>query len=328
MLGSRALARLSSRSRSLSTLVLAEAGPSGVNPGTLSVIEAGSKIGNPVDVLVAGSHASSAADALAKVDGVATVLVAESGAYDNALAEAVTPLLEKIQADKSYTHILAAATNEGKNIVPRLAAKLDVACLSDVVSVESQDTFSRPIYAGNAIATFSSKDPVKLMTIRTTSFEKANAEGGSASIEKIDAVDFEPKSSFLENVVEVSDRPDLAAASKVVAGGRGVKSAQGFEDVIFPLADKLEAAVGASRAAVDAGYVANELQVGQTGKVVAPELYVAVGISGAIQHLAGMKDSKCIVAINKDPEAPIFQVSDFGLEADLFKACPEMLEKL
>jgi len=311
--------------RAASTLVVAEHAGVKLSDQTLSTVTAASKIGGDVHVLVAGSDADKVSEQASGVTGVSAVLSANDTAYDHAVAENVTGLVAGLTG---YSHILFAATNEGKNIAPRVAAKLDVSPISDILEVVSEDTFKRPMYAGNAIATVKSNDAVKVGTIRTTSFEKASAEGGSAKVDAATGPGDSGKAKWVSDEVAVSDRPDLASAAKVVAGGRGMKNGENFE-MLYKLADKLGgAAVGASRAAVDAGYVANDLQIGQTGKIIAPELYVGVGISGAIQHLAGMKDSKCIVSINKDSEAPIFQVSDYYLEADLFNAVPEMTEKL
>lgn len=267
-------------------------------------------------------------EAVAKVSGVTKVLVAENEAFKGFTAESVTPLVVSAQSQYKFTHILAGATAFGKNILPRVAAKLDVSPISEITEVKSEDTFVRTIYAGNAVLTLKSKDPVKVITVRGTNFEAAPAEGGSAAIEQAPAGEYKSDlSEFVSQELTKSDRPELTSAKVIISGGRGLKSGDNFK-LLYDLADKFGAAVGASRAAVDAGYVPNDLQIGQTGKIVAPELYVAVGISGAIQHLAGMKDSKTIVAINKDPEAPIFQVADVGLVADLFKAVPELTQKL
>lgn len=317
---------LGSSGRYASTLVLAEHAGNALGAQTLNAVSAATAIGHPVTVLVAGGDTEGVAAEAAKVNGVDRVLHAPDGCYDHAVAEPMAALILAAQAANSFTHIVAPSTNESKAILPRVAVKLDVAPISDVLEVKGEDTFVRPTYAGNAIATVKSSDAVKVLTVRTTAFDKADAEGGSASVEAIDEKAESP-TTWVSDEVAASDRPELTAASTVVAGGRGLKNGENFE-MLYSLADKLGAAVGASRAAVDAGFVPNDMQVGQTGKVVAPDLYIAVGISGAIQHLAGMKDSKTIVAINKDPEAPIFQVSDFGLEADLFKAVPEMNEKI
>lgn len=306
-------------------LVIAEHNNATLNAATLNTVAAASKLGSDIHVLIAGENARAVADQAAKAAGVTKVLLADSAALANGLAENVAAQVLAVAND--YSHILFPSTAAGKNVAPRVAAKLDVAQISDITSVESDDTFIRPIYAGNALATVQSSDPIKVITVRTTAFDGVAAEGGSASVEDIDAVNDSGLSSFVGREVAKSDRPELAGASVVVSGGRGLGSAENFK-LLDSLADKLGAAVGASRAAVDAGYAPNDWQVGQTGKIVAPQLYIAVGISGAIQHLAGMKDSKVIVAINKDPEAPIFGVSDYGLEADLFKAVPELVEAL
>lgn len=306
-------------------LVIAEHNNATLNAATLNTVAAASKLGSDIHVLIAGENARAVADQAAKAAGVTKVLLADSAALANGLAENVAAQVLAVAND--YSHILFPSTAAGKNVAPRVAAKLDVAQISDITSVESEDTFIRPIYAGNALATVQSSDPIKVITVRTTAFDGVAAEGGSASVEDIDAVSDSGLSSFVGREVAKSDRPELAGASVVVSGGRGLGSAENFK-LLDSLADKLGAAVGASRAAVDAGYAPNDWQVGQTGKIVAPQLYIAVGISGAIQHLAGMKDSKVIVAINKDPEAPIFGVSDYGLEADLFKAVPELVEAL
>jgi electron transfer flavoprotein alpha subunit len=281
-------------------------------------------MGGDVHLLVAGSACGAAADAAAKVAGVTKVLVADNAAYANQLPENVAPLVAEL--GKGYSHVLAAATANGKNILPRVAALLDVDQISEIIAVESADTFKRPIYAGNAIATVQSSAAVKVITVRATGFDAVAAEGGSAAVEAVSGAGDAGKSAFVGEELAKSDRPELTAAKIVVSGGRGMQNGDNFK-LLYTLADKVGAAVGASRAAVDAGFVPNDMQVGQTGKIVAPQLYIAVGISGAIQHLAGMKDSKVIVAINKDEEAPIFQVADYGLVADLFEAVPE-LEKL
>jgi electron transfer flavoprotein alpha subunit len=314
--------------RAMSVLVLAEHDGKKLSPGTLSCITAAKKINSgPVNVLVTGSNSKSAAEAASKVTGVDAVLEANDKKFDHAVAENVASLLVSLQKQQKFSHILAVASNEGKNILPRAAALLDAQPISDIVQVVSADTFVRPVYAGNALATVQSSDPVKLLTVRGTAFEKAKDAGGSAKATPVSGDASANAAEWKEDKVVKSDRPELASAKRVVAGGRGMKSGENFK-MLYDLADKMGAAVGASRAAVDAGYVPNDLQIGQTGKVVAPELYIAVGISGAVQHLAGMKDSKVIASINKDPEAPIFQISDFGLEADLFKAVPEMTQKL
>jgi electron transfer flavoprotein alpha subunit len=304
----------------MACLVIAEHDNVSLKPSTLNTVAAATKIGGDVHVLVAGQGCSAAAAAAAKISGVTKVLVAESAGLANQLAESMADQVLAIAS--AYSHILAPSTASGKNVAPRIAALLDVAQISDITTVESPDTFTRPIYAGNAIATVQSSDKVKVITVRTTGFDAAGTDG-SAGIENITAVADSGKSSFVGREVAKSDRPELTAAKVVVSGGRGMGSSENFK-ILEPLADKLGAAMGASRAAVDAGYAPNDWQVGQTGKIVAPQLYVAVGISGAIQHLAGMKDSKVIVAINKDGEAPIFGVADYGLVADLFQAVPEL----
>lgn len=309
----------------MSVLVYAEHDNNALNAVTLSVIAAAQKIGGDVAVLVAGENASAVAEEAAKAEGVSKVLLADNAAYSHQLAENVAELVAEV--GKDYTHILAAATTSGKNFAPRVAALLDVNMISEISGVESADTFQRPIYAGNAIATVQSDDAIKVLTVRGTAFDGVAAEGGSAAVENLDVAKDAGISSFVGEELAKSDRPDLTAAKVVISGGRGMQNGDNFE-MLYKLADKLGAGVGASRAAVDAGYVPNDLQVGQTGKIVAPDLYIAVGISGAIQHLAGMKDSKVIVAINKDEEAPIFQVADYGLVADLFDAVPELDSKL
>lgn len=309
----------------MSVLVYAEHDNQALNAVTLSVIAAAKEIGGDVAVLVAGEGCGAVAEEAAKADGVSKVLVADNAAYGHQLAENIGELVAEV--GKDYTHILAAATTSGKNFLPRVAALLDVGMISEISGVESADTFKRPIYAGNAIATVQSEDAIKVITVRGTAFDGVAADGGSAAVENIDVAKDAGVSSFVGEELAKSDRPDLTAAKVVISGGRGVGSGENF-DILYKLADKLGAAVGASRAAVDAGYVPNDLQVGQTGKIVAPELYIAVGISGAIQHLAGMKDSKVIVAINKDEEAPIFQVADYGLVADLFDVVPELESKI
>ncbi|MFI8372815.1 electron transfer flavoprotein subunit alpha/FixB family protein [Pseudomonas helleri] len=295
-------------------------------PATLNTVAAAGKIGGDINVLVAGQGVGAVAEAAAKIAGVAKVLVADNAAYAHQLPENVAPLIAALCSESGgagYTHILAAATSNGKNILPRVAAQLDVDQISEIDSVVSADTFTRPIYAGNAIATVQSTAPVKVITVRATGFDPVAAEGGSAAVEAVSAVHDAGTSSFVSEALVKSDRPELTAANIVVSGGRGMQNGDNFK-YLYALADKMGAAVGASRAAVDAGFVANDMQVGQTGKIVAPQLYIAVGISGAIQHLAGMKDSKVIVAINKDEEAAIFQVADYGLVADLFEAVPEL----
>lgn len=309
----------------MATLVIAEHDNQTLNPATLNAIAAGTNIDATVDVMVAGAGCAGVADAAAKVAGVGKVLLADHAALANALAENMAPVV--VDVATNYSHILFAATTTGKNVAPRVAALLDVAQISDILSVESADTFTRPIYAGNIIATVQSSDNTKVITVRTTAFDPVAAEGGSGEIESISGGADSGLSSFVGEDLTKSDRPELAAADIVVSGGRGVGSSENFA-IIEELADKLGAAVGASRAAVDAGYVPNDYQVGQTGKVVAPQLYVAIGISGAIQHLAGMKDSKVIVAINKDEEAPIFGVADYGLVGDLFKEVPNLVSAL
>jgi electron transfer flavoprotein alpha subunit len=308
----------------MAILVVAEHTNAALVPATLNTIAAAQAIGGDIHVLVAGSGCGAVADAAAKVAGVAKVLVADNAAFAHQLPENVAPLVAEL--GKGYSHILAAATSNGKNILPRVAAALDVDQISEIITVESADTFKRPIYAGNAIATVQSSAAVKVITVRATGFDPVAAEGGSAAVEAVATGGDAGISAFVGEELAKSDRPELTAAKIVVSGGRGMQNGDNFKH-LYALADKLGAAVGASRAAVDAGFVPNDMQVGQTGKIVAPQLYIAVGISGAIQHLAGMKDSKVIVAINKDEEAPIFQVADYGLVADLFDAIPEF-EKL
>jgi electron transfer flavoprotein alpha subunit len=309
----------------MAALVIAEHDNKVLKASTLNTVAAATRTGGDVTVLVAGSGCQEAANAAAAIAGVAKVLVADAPHLADQLAENLAA--QVLAVAQGHTHILAPATAFGKNVMPRVAAGLDVAQISDITAVESADTFQRPIYAGNAIATVQSSDPVKVITVRTTAFDGAAASGGSASVESVEAVADTGKSSFVSREIAKSERPELAGAKVVVSGGRGMGSAENFK-VLEPLADKLGAAMGASRAAVDAGYAPNDWQVGQTGKIVAPQLYVAVGISGAIQHLAGMKDSKVIVAINKDAEAPIFGVADYGLVGDLFQTVPELIEKL
>jgi len=309
----------------MAVLVVADVHTNALDESTRKTVTAAQAIGDDIDVLVAGSGADEAAAAAAKISGVRKVLHADDEAYAHRLAEPFAALIVSL-AD-NYDAILKAAATTGKNVMPRVAALLDVMQISEIVAVEAPDTFTRPIYAGNAMATVKSNDAKKVITVRATAF-KAAEEGGSASVEKVDAAEDPGISSFVGEELTKSDRPELTGAKIVISGGRALGSYENFEKYIFPVADKIGAAVGASRAAVDAGYVPNDYQVGQTGKVVAPELYIAVGISGAIQHLAGMKDSKVIVAINKDEEAPIFQVADYGLVADLFKALPELSEAL
>ena len=309
----------------MSILVIAEHDNAQLGASTRNAVAAAAAIGGDVHVLVAGSGARAVADQAAQVASVNKVLLADGPALADGLAENLAAQVLAVAG--AYDHILFAATASGKNVAPRVAAKLDVAQISDIVAVESADTFVRPIYAGNALATVQSADARKVITVRTTAFDPVAATGGSAAVEAIDAVADSGKSSFVGRELAKSDRPELTAASVVVSGGRGMGSAENFK-LLEPLADKLGAALGASRAAVDAGYAPNDWQVGQTGKIVAPQLYVAIGISGAIQHLAGMKDSKVIVAINKDAEAPIFGVADYGLVADLFQAVPELVQAL
>jgi electron transfer flavoprotein alpha subunit len=308
----------------MSALVIAEHDNQTLKPATLNAVTAAAQLGD-VAVLVAGSGCGAVAEAAAKVAGVAKVLVADAPAYAHPLAESLAPLVVGLAA--GYSHLLAPATTNGKNLMPRVAALLDVAMLSDISGIENENTFVRPIYAGNAMATVESSDAIKVITVRGTGFDAAADEGGSASIEEIPASEDSQLSSFVGQELTKSERPELTSARVVISGGRGMGNGENFA-LIEEVADKLGAAVGASRAAVDAGFVPNDYQVGQTGKVVAPDLYIAVGISGAIQHLAGMKDSKVIVAINKDEEAPIFQVADYGLVADLFKAVPELSAEL
>lgn len=309
----------------MKTLVWVEHDNASVKDATLHTVTAAAKLGE-VHLLVAGSGCRAAAEAAAKIAGVAKVHVADNAAYEHALAENVAPLIVELMGH--HDAFLAPATTTGKNVAPRVAALLDVMQLSDILSVEGEKTFTRPIYAGNAIATVESSDAKLVITVRGTAFEKAAAEGGSAVIEDVAGAGDAGLSSFVGAELAKSERPELTSAKVIVSGGRALKDSETFEQVIMPLADKLGAAVGASRAAVDAGYVPNDYQVGQTGKIVAPEVYIAVGISGAIQHLAGMKDSKTIIAINKDEDAPIFQVADVGLVADLFNAVPELTGKL
>jgi len=308
----------------MTALVIAEHDNASLKASTLNTITAASQCAADIHVLVAGHNCDAAAAAAAQITGVSKVIVADHAAFADGLAENVAA--QVLSMAKQYSHVLAPATAYGKNILPRVAACLDVGQISEITKVDSPDTFERPIYAGNAIATVQSIDPIKMITVRATGFDAA-AQGGSATIEKIDAVASAGKSGFVSRELAKSDRPELTAAKVIVSGGRGIGSAENFK-ILEPLADKLGAAMGASRAAVDAGYVPNDWQVGQTGKIVAPQLYIAVGISGAIQHLAGMKDSKTIVAINKDAEAPIFSVADYGLVADLFEAVPALVKEL
>ncbi len=310
----------------MAALVIAEHDNASIKGATLNTVTAALACGGEVHVLVAGSGAAAAAQAAAQIAGVAKVLHADAAGLDHGLAENVAAQVLAVAG--GYSHILFPATAAGKNVAPRVAALLDVAQVSDATKVIAPDTFERPIYAGNAIATVKSLDATKVITVRTTGFDAAAATGGSAAVETLDAVADSGSSRFMGSEIAKSDRPELTAAKIIVSGGRALGSSEKFNEVLTPLADKLGAALGASRAAVDAGYAPNDWQVGQTGKIVAPQLYVACGISGAIQHLAGMKDSKVIVAINKDPEAPIFSVADYGLEADLFTAVPELINSL
>ena len=309
----------------MSILVIAEHDNSELKTATLNTVAAGMAIGGDIDILVAGSDCDSVAESASQVPGVGKVLLANKETYKNSLAENLGNLV--VELSEGYTHILAPATTSGKNFMPRVAAKLDVSQISDISAVISEDTFERPIYAGNCIATVQSTDSVKVITVRTTGFDACEASGGSASISAIDNDTDAGVSSFVKEEIAESDRPELTAADVVISGGRGMQNGDNFS-LLNGIADKLGAAIGASRAAVDSGFVPNDMQVGQTGKIVAPDLYIAVGISGAIQHLAGMKDSKVIVAINKDEEAPIFQVADYGLVADLFDALPELEAKI
>jgi len=310
----------------MTALVIAEHDNATIKGATLNTVTAAAKCGGEVHVLVAGHNAGAAAAAAAKIAGVAKVIHADGEQLAHGLAENVAAQVLALAG--GYSHILFPATASGKNVAPRVAARLDVGQISDITRVDAADTFERPIYAGNAIAVVQSLDEKKVITVRTTGFDAAATEGGSAAVETIAAAADSGKSKFEGNEIAKNDRPELTAAKIIVSGGRALGSSEKFQEVITPLADKLGAAIGASRAAVDAGYAPNDLQVGQTGKIVAPQLYVACGISGAIQHLAGMKDSKVIVAINKDPEAPIFSVADYALEADLFEAVPELVRSL
>lgn len=309
----------------MSVLVIAEHDNAEIKPATLNAVAAAGELGGDVHLLVAGNGSASAAEAASKISGVAKVLSANSAEYENTLAENVAPLI--VDLASGYSHVLAPATSNGKNIMPRVAAMLDVMQISDIAAIIDGDTFVRPIYAGNAMATVKSAEAIKVITVRTTGFEAVAADGGAAVIEAVSAKGDQGLSSYVGAELSSSERPELTSATIVISGGRGMQSGDNFP-ILEAVADKLGAAVGASRAAVDAGFVPNDYQVGQTGKVVAPDLYVAVGISGAIQHLAGMKDSKVIVAINKDEEAPIFQVADYGLVADLFNAVPELSSEL
>jgi electron transfer flavoprotein alpha subunit len=305
----------------MTILVIAEHDNAALNAATLNVVTAAKAIGGDIEILVAGEACGAVAEAAAKIDGISKVIVADNAAYKYQIAEAMGDLVAELGT--GYSHILAAATTTGKDFMPRTAALLDVNMISDIVAVESTDTFVRPIYAGNAIATVQSSDSIKVITVRGTGFDAAASEGGSAAVEANGTDKASAISAFVSEELAASDRPDLTAADIVISGGRGMGNGENF-DILYKVADKIGAAVGASRAAVDAGFVPNDMQVGQTGKIVAPGLYIAVGISGAIQHLAGMKESKVIVAINKDEEAPIFQVADYGLVADLFDAVPEL----
>ena len=305
----------------MTTLVIAEHDNASIKSATRNTITAAAELGAEITLLVVGTDCQAAANEAASIAGVAKVLVADSAVYAHQLPEAVAPLIAQVASN--FTHILAPATTTGKNLMPRVAALLDVAQISDIVTIKSTDTFVRPIYAGSALATVQSGDAIKVITVRTTAYAEASAEGGSASVDAVDAVIEQSVASFVSEELSVSERPSLSAASIIISGGRGMQSGDNFV-LLEKVADKLGAGIGASRAAVDAGFVPNDYQVGQTGKIVAPDLYIAVGISGAIQHLAGMKDSKVIVAINKDEEAPIFQVADYGLVADLFVALPEL----
>jgi electron transfer flavoprotein alpha subunit len=307
----------------MTILVIAEHNNVVLAAATLNTVAAAKAIGGDIHVLVAGAGCGAIGDAAAQIEGVSKVLVADDSAYTNQLPENVAPLIAGLASN--YSHVLAAATTNGKNFMPRVAAQLDVDQISEIISVESADTFKRPIYAGNAIATVQSSASIKVITVRATGFDPVNAVGGSAAVEQVSGTGDAGISSFVGEELAKSDRPELTAAKIVVSGGRGMQNGENFKH-LYSLADKLGAAVGASRAAVDAGFVPNDMQVGQTGKIVAPQLYIAVGISGAIQHLAGMKDSKVIVAINKDEEAPIFQVADYGLVGDLFQLIPELEE--
>ena len=309
----------------MTALLLAEHDGKTVRPATLNTVTAAAKAAGDVHILVAGHNAAEAANEAAKISGVSKVFLADGAQFADGLAEPIAA--QMVSMASGYTHLFAAATAYGKNILPRVAAKLDAAQVSDISSVESADTFTRPIYAGNAIATVQSNDAIKVVTARPTNFEPAASEGGSATVETVAAVAAGDSSRFVSRDVVKLDRPELQGAKIVISGGRGIGSAENFK-LLEPLADKLNAAIGASRAAVDAGYAPNDWQVGQTGKVVAPQLYIAIGISGAIQHLAGMKDSKVIVAINKDAEAPIFQIADYGLVGDLFEVVPQIVKEL
>merc|ERR1711953_269455 len=318
---------LSQWARNQSTLIVAEHNGDNLLQTTRHAVTAAKQLGGDISCLVAGSKCAGAASELAKIDGITKVMVAENAAYEGSLPEKLTPLVLAAQDQFKFTHIIGGSSAFTRSLLPRVAAKLDVSPISDVIGIKDGETFVRTIYAGNAIMTLKSKDPVKILTVRTTSFEADESSGGSAANESVNAPDCPDVSKWVSQELSKSDRPELASAKVVISGGRGMKTEDNFQ-MLYNLADKMNAAVGASRAAVDAGMVPNDMQVGQTGKIVAPELYIAVGISGAIQHLAGMKDSKVIVAINKDAEAPIFQVADYGLVADLFKAVPDLTEKL
>ncbi|KAF9103701.1 hypothetical protein BGX27_010474 [Mortierella sp. AM989] len=321
------LARGYASTGNVSTLLLIEHKDNKVAASTLNTLTAATKLGGSVTALVAGNAPDSVVSEVAKLSGVSKVLVAKDAAYTHALPESHASLLVEVQKKHGFTHLIASHSAFGKNIMPRAAAIMDVAQISDITGIESDDTFIRPIYAGNAIATVKSTDGIKVITVRGTAFPAAGQQDSAAAQEDVPAAADKALSEFVSEHMQKSDRPELDSATRVIAGGRGMKNGENF-GLLYDLADKIDAAVGASRAAVDAGYVDNSLQIGQTGKIVAPELYIAVGISGAIQHLAGMKDSKTIVAINKDPEAPIFQVADYGLVADLFTAVPELTKKL
>lgn len=322
--------RLFSRSRvRLDTLALVEGVSNGVSPASLSTITAATEIGEPVTAIVFGSNGDSVAEAVAKTEGVSKVLVAKDGEYDHCLAEKVSPLLKKIIEDQKFTHFLTAGSSIGKSVLPRLGALLDVQPVSEIIKVVDPTTFVRPIYAGNALATVKSKDSIILASVRASAFPPAELGGATAPVEQVtESVESGNSAEFVSEQIVKSERPELGLATRVVSGGRGLKNKETFDQLIDPLATKLNAAIGASRAAVDSGFCDNSLQVGQTGKIVAPDLYIAVGISGAIQHLAGMKDSKVIVAINKDADAPIFNVADVGLVGDLNEVIPELTKKL
>lgn len=309
----------------MTVLIIAEHDNSALKPATLNAVTAAQQLGDDLHILVAGHSCSEVAEQASSIEGISKVLISDDSAYEHPMPENMAALVLSIASN--YSHIVAAATTSGKNYMPRVAAKLDVAQISDIVSVKAQDQFIRPIYAGNALASVKSSDAIKVITVRGTAFDAAAATGGTATIENLPAAAISDSARFVSQELSVSDRPELTAADAIVSGGRGVGSSENFQ-LIEALADKLGAAVGASRAAVDAGYVPNDYQVGQTGKIVAPDLYIAVGISGAIQHLAGMKESKIIVAINKDEDAPIFEVADYGLVADLFDVVPELTDSI